>query len=209
MLLAVVVAVLGVGAPFDIVQASQRGVETDTETIRIEAHIDGRSQLILRGSTAQWHHFDYAAPGRELGVNEPTRISGVDWFPVWPDLPTAENLFCDCFSDVFSGVGPSVPATDATVELRIVQSRHVTTLVQQPSAQNDYTLIIEFDDNPPGGPDWYIVEVDVTVRVIPTTGRTANTVFVAAFVLAVGAVLSSIAAPPGPPATQRHGGVQQ
>src|SRR5512136_271110 len=69
-------------------------------TIEIRADIDGRSQLILRGNTAQWHHFDAAAPGRQLFTNFPTTINGVDWYPIWPDKPDAENRECYCFSDV-------------------------------------------------------------------------------------------------------------
>jgi hypothetical protein len=41
------------------------------------------------------------------------------------------------------------------------------TIVQQPSQSNDFTLIVEFDDNPPSGPDWY--EIDLTYLVISST----------------------------------------
>src|SRR4051812_24476594 len=53
--------------------------------LRIEAWIDGRSDLIVVGNTAHWHHYDYAAPGREMFVNKPTLFDGVEWFPVWPN----------------------------------------------------------------------------------------------------------------------------
>jgi hypothetical protein len=33
-----------------------------------------------------------------------------------------------------------------------------------PTATNDFTLIIAFDDNPPGGDDIYIVEIDFAVE---------------------------------------------
>lgn len=47
--------------------------------IRVQAWVDGRSQLVLQGDTARWHHFDYAAPGRLGFANAPTTIDGVDW----------------------------------------------------------------------------------------------------------------------------------
>jgi len=142
-----------------------RQAQVVTKTIRVEALIDGRSQLILRANTAQWHHFDFAAPGRHLFVNVPTVINGVDWFPDWPDIPNKENRDCNCFSDVFNGVVPPLPQTNTQITFRTIQSRHITHIVQLPTASNNYTLIIEFDDNPVGGDDNYIVEIDFTIVV--------------------------------------------
>lgn len=127
--------------------------------IRIEALIDGRSQLVLRGNTAQWHHLDFAAPGRHEFRNEPTTLNDAIWFPVWPDDPDEENYFCDCFSDVFKPVKPTQPRKDVSVDLNLIQSRGETEIVQYPSKDNDYTLILDFNDNPIGSSDNYIVEV--------------------------------------------------
>jgi hypothetical protein len=146
----------------------------DTCPIRISAWIDGRSQLILKGNTAQWHHLEANAPGREGGVTEPTIINGVDWFPVWPGDPGDPlNHSCNCFSDVFDGVNPPLPSQDMTVVLREIQVRQEVSVIQQPSAANDYTLIIEFNDNQPGGAAWYTVEFDVpgTCSGIPTLNQ--------------------------------------
>jgi hypothetical protein len=88
--------------------------------IEIHADIDGRSQLILHGDTAQWHHFDFAAPGRQLFTNYPTTINDVDWYPNWPDVPDAENRDCNCFSDVFAGVVPPLPAQPMEIDLQIL-----------------------------------------------------------------------------------------
>ena len=131
------------------------------KAIRIQAHIDGRSQLILRRNKAQWHHFDFAAPGRHEFRNEPTVINGIPWFPVWPDVPDAENRFCDCLSDVFKPLKPKLSKTGVNVDLDLVRSRGRTEILQYPSKENRYTLIIEFDDNAFGGSDDYLVEVRV------------------------------------------------
>jgi hypothetical protein len=133
------------------------------ETIRIEAYVDGRSQLIMRGATAQWHHFDYAAPGRWRFADEPTLINDVEWYPSWPDQPDTENRDCNCYSDVFTEVRPPIPSVPFDVDLRLIESRFETTVVEHPSAANDFTLIIEFNDNRPAEPAWYVVEF-----VVPT-----------------------------------------
>ena len=130
--------------------------------IRVRAWVDGRSQLILQGDTAQWHHFDYAAPGREF-ANEPTTIDGVSWFPTWPDVPDVQNRDCNCDSDTFTGVNPPVPPADVVVSLIPVQARGPVSMVQLPSAENDYTLIVQFNDNAPPGAAWYVIDINVGV----------------------------------------------
>lgn len=135
--------------------------------IRIEANIDGRSRLMLRGNTAQWHHIDFAAPGRlddpgYCGHSQlylPTIINDVEWFPEWPDVPTPENRSCNCSSDTFEEVAPALPASARTPVLNVIQGRYRTQIVQAPGADNDYTTIIEFDDNPYGCASNYIVEL--------------------------------------------------
>ena len=136
-----------------------------TGTIRVEAPIDGKSQLILRENTAQWFHIFDAAPGRLFGSNEPTVINGVEWFPVWPDVPDSDNRDCNCLSDVFTGVDPALPQTDMTVDLRFIAGRSTdrVSIVQLPIASNDFTLIIEFDDQGICCSLDYIVELDFMV----------------------------------------------
>ncbi len=144
-----------------------RAQSSPQTTIEIVADIDGRSQLILRGNTAQWHHLEYAAPGRENGTDYPTTIDGVAWFPVWPDLPDAQNRQ-ECFSDVFSDVVPPLPAQPTEVGLQIVsvvredypgEGGGPVTIVQFPAPENDFTIIVEFDDNLPSGSAFYDVKL--------------------------------------------------
>ena len=46
------------------------------------------------------------------------------------------------------------------MSLRKIQARNNVSIVQLPTADNNFTLIIEFDDNPPAGDDTYIVDID-------------------------------------------------
>jgi hypothetical protein len=136
--------------------------EAITGRISVRAYIDGRSMLIIKGNTVQWHHVDWAAPGRLGFVDFPTIINGIDWDPVWPDVPDAENRWCNCNSTTYEGLDPALPKSDMEVELVIIQARHSLSIEQYPSDDNDYELIIDFDDNPPGGADWYECELVIT-----------------------------------------------
>ena len=127
--------------------------------ITIKAHIDGKSRLILQGNTAQWSHIGggAAAPGRHEFRNLPTIINDVEWFPTWPDIPDAENRDCECFSDIFEGVDPALSSNSANYELEEVQAQRPVTIFQSPEAENDYTLIIEFNDVAGGSDDYEVI----------------------------------------------------
>lgn len=47
----------------------------------------------------------------------------------------------------------------------IVQARERIFVVQQPNADNNFTLIIEFDDNYSDGADWYEVNLNYIVDI--------------------------------------------
>jgi len=132
--------------------------DVQAATIGVEAYIDGRSQLIIRGNTAQWQHFEASAPGipQNPSENFPTTINSANWIPLWSGDPSNCN---GCFSSVFSGVCPGLSAVTQTVALNIIQTRDSVSIIQQPSAGNNYTLIVEFND-PSGGGFWYIIELD-------------------------------------------------
>ena len=129
-----------------------------TTKITIEAYIDGRSRLILREGTVQWHHLDHAAPGRWQGLDSPTVINSTTlWLPTWPDQPTAENRDCGCWSSIFDALVPPIPHGD--VEVRFT-GRHITRVIESPNASNAFTLILEFDDNDRVQPSTYSVAID-------------------------------------------------
>jgi len=157
-------------------------------TIRVEAFIDGKSLLILKGGTAQWQHFDYGAPGYDDGLA--TRINGRNWYPQWSGDPRDCN---GCYSNTFNGVSPAISAVDQTVTYDVIQARDDLAIVQQPSASNDYTLILGFDDNNTGGAAWYSVDLNVpfvdetpvvTPRAVPSLGEWGMILLMAATAIA-------------------------
>lgn len=138
--------------------------DRSTDTLRVEALVDGGSQLVLRGGTAQWRHQTKAAPGRHLGADMPTVVNGVTWMPEWPD--PGENRDCGgCTSSLFDGLTPPLPAAEQQVILTALDARHEVAIAQQPSAANDFTLIIDFDDVQPSGSAWYVIEIDFSTAI--------------------------------------------
>jgi len=135
--------------------------------IEVSALIDGRDQLIVRDGTLQWEHFENAAVGRHQG-NVPTTVTTtlegrtimdhVEWFPQWSH-PTDQIRHHE-FSSVFADLTPEFPKFEQIVRLSLLQVRREVTIVQQPSVDNDYTLIVEFDDNYASGSEMYTVRLD-------------------------------------------------
>lgn len=125
---------------------------TCAATLRVRGFIDDRAQLVLKGSAVHWSESVGAAPGLWQGSNEPTYLDYVPWMPVWPSA--GENRACNCSSS--DGSVTTLAAKAQAITMTIVQGRGSTTIVQQPSAANSFTAVIEFSD-PPGGADWYEV----------------------------------------------------
>ncbi len=120
-------------------------------TLHVRAFVDGRSDLLLQGPSAHWHHYAAAAPGLWGGSTEATTLGDVQWTPSWPGA--GENRDCDCDSQASPAI-PPMPAHVQTATLQVVQARGSLAIVQQPSAANGYALGVEIDDNPSGA-DWY------------------------------------------------------
>lgn len=135
-------------------------------TLKVRAFVDGRSQLIIQGRTIRWHHLDFEAPGRwRFGEgSKPTYLNQIAWEPIWPDTPDSTNEFCDCDSSSYYCI-PSLAGKTQTVLLQVVQGRGSIHIVQQPATDNDFTLIVELDDNPLAGADWYEVNLTYTVGI--------------------------------------------
>lgn len=141
------------------------GSKPQPTTLKVRAFVDGRSQLIIQGSTIHWHHFDFEAPGRWRfgGGSKPTFLNQVAWVPTWPDTPDSTNEFCDCDSSSYYCI-PSLAGINQSVLLKVVEGRGSVRIVQQPDTKNNFTLIIELDDNSLDGADWYEVHLNYKVE---------------------------------------------
>jgi hypothetical protein len=155
----------GVGAFFAISHTSGRAVPSTSvsltaglpaaNVLRIQAYIDGRSRLQLRGDTAQWLNLEYSVPGTSGRTPRPTIVNGRQWYPQWTKAPDGGNNL----SDVRDGVQPPVPAKNVPFEVKLIRGRGAVSIVQQPAAENQYTLIVEFDDSIAAGAADYIAEI--------------------------------------------------
>jgi hypothetical protein len=137
--------------------------------LNIRSEIDGRSSMVVGTYYAWYEHHDYAAPGLHayFGQGEaasqparPTYVQGSEWYPTWPE--DGENRDCGCESSVFESQAPHgvlVPYADAEISLEVLEGRGEVHIVEYPTADNNYELTLEWDDNPQGGPAWYEVEI--------------------------------------------------
>lgn len=137
-----------------------------TITYDVQAYIDGRSLLIFSGSTLQWHNLSFTVPGKHGGNDFPTTITSTSnsgtvtsqWLPNWPGGETGDQ-----YSDIYTPLIPAFPGASITgVNLTVSQARNSLTIYQMPTSGNGYTLILDFDDEGPGGSAWYRGLVTVT-----------------------------------------------
>jgi hypothetical protein len=114
--------------------------------------IDGRSQLVITPSQIYWKHYAFARPGRHL-ANNPTLVNDYAWLPVWSSG-----------DDNQPGESSPLPVTVRfglePVTLSQTLGRTAVVLVQQPDPENNNTLILEFNDSEPDGPDQYAVTLE-------------------------------------------------
>lgn len=156
-----------------------RLLQAQTWTLDVSALIDGRDQLIIQSNTLTWHHFEWAAVGRHDGLNEPTVITttldgnvGLDhfnWIPDWPEPPPAEIRY-EAFSSTFSMLTPAMPEFPTFVSLDAIQARGSLTIEQYPSTANNFTTILEFNDNDVGSHDIYSARVVFSTVPEPSVG---------------------------------------
>lgn len=135
-----------------------------TGNVNVQVNIDGLSELILSANTAQWHHINYNPPGT-------TTINSSPW------IPTGLSNFCNCYSDIFTGVNPPIPQNASNFDITKNDGRGAVTIVQIPSASNDYKLIVRFDDDSQGGSDDYDVLLTYQypdIQPIPTLSEWAQ-----------------------------------
>ena len=80
-------------------------------------------------------------------------MNGVDWIPTWP-LPPPNPIRFPAMSSVFTGLTPAIPDT-TDVTLTVINARDSLTIAQLPTASNDFTTLLAFNDDPSAGAAWY------------------------------------------------------
>jgi hypothetical protein len=138
----------------------------DIHDLTVTGLIDGRDLFYITPTTLHWHHLDFAVVGRYGGANFPTGLlmdkrapntQYLSWIPDWPCKEwECRNEEVD--SSIFQLDFPLTPHYQLT-GLKVIQAPPggSITVYQYPSADNGYTTIIDFNDDPLGGPHWYRV----------------------------------------------------
>ena len=100
---------------------------------------------------------DSAAPWDKVAIN----LSSTAWMPTWPDVPNPENRDCMCLSSTTT-LAVGVPNVPSTVTLNPVDVRRVQSVIQAPSAANDWELIVTVSDYMVSGAHpGFVLEIDV------------------------------------------------
>jgi hypothetical protein len=150
--------------------------EAASVTVQIDAYIDGSSFLKIQGNTIWWEHETFSAPGQwahgDAPPPLPTVVNGHNWFPDWSRLPLwvgfepcTATAPSSCASDKVSGLLPAL-STGLPLSLTALSARGQVQL-ENPSAANDYTASIYFDDLYIGGADWYSIELTYDTPPVP------------------------------------------
>jgi prepilin-type N-terminal cleavage/methylation domain-containing protein len=143
------------------------GKQEKVGNLNIEVSIDYWDYLHISPKGIYWRHRGLGLPGLypwPQGKDRYTHINGASWLPKWEKvnrngihgppqnssiwetdmLPNIHNYKKITF-DVKKSIGRwKAPA-----------------VAQEPAASNGYEAVIEFDDRPPGGSDWYAIDIDV------------------------------------------------
>ena len=144
-------------------QAPQWG--NKLHNLTVTALVDGRDLFFLTPKDLHWHHLDFVVVGHYYG-NWPTGLlmdrqapntQYLSWIPIWPCSDwscNGEQVDSSTLTLAFP-----LPSRYQIKGLKVLQAPDggSATVYQYPSADNHYTTIIDFNDDPLGGPHWYQV----------------------------------------------------
>jgi len=131
----------------------------ETIEVSIRAHIDGLSEIHIQNNQLWWRHLDHNAPGKHSGADEATFVNGYSWPPSWPFGDQTSGCPCDSDKLDLSLAGLQLNDDLELLDLRLISARDSASIVQAPSIDNEFHTIIELNDNPSGGAEWYEVIV--------------------------------------------------
>ena len=139
--------------------------QTSLQNLSVTALVDGRDLLYITPQAIHWHHLDYVAVGL-YGGNFPTGLAMnnhkpnrqyLSWIPQWPcppDNPACVWLQVD--SSEFRFASP-LPSQYQLTKLSVTQAPGggSVSVYQSPDPDNGYITIVDFNDDPLGGPHFY------------------------------------------------------
>ena len=131
----------------------------------VRALIDGNSRFVIDGDKAWWHHVTRSQPGWDPDVPgsvSPTCVGDMLFAPGWPGA--APNQGCDCESEGLVGVPRLLAGESSVVQVLEVEGPEgAVRVVEQPSADNGYRLVLEISDARNAGAHWFEFLIDYEV----------------------------------------------
>ena len=136
-------------------------------TISVEVSIDWLDDLVITPKYVYWRHHGAGLPGIYPSTRDKfTHLNGKQWLPKWPNHSGGihggrqdSSKFSTKQYKWLKGL------KEMKLEITKAEGRwKKPSVIEKPSAQNDYQLVISFDDRPPGGSGWYEITIDVYGR---------------------------------------------
>ena len=136
-------------------------------SLNVEVSIDYWDYLHITPAKVFWSHKGAGLPGLypwPQGKDQYTHINGGKWLPEWKQVnpngihgpPQISSIWT---TNVLSNLHQY---KSVSFDVKSSSGRWKDpAVVQIPTSKNGYETIIEFDDRPPGGSDWYSIELDV------------------------------------------------
>jgi hypothetical protein len=159
---------------------SPRLLRADVLTITVGTYVDGQDSLYIQGDTLKWQYGNYTPVGAPRGDVPDTRTSilttlngkpvlSTNWQPEFASGPSSGQ-----FSLPFTTLNPALPSSGIdSVGLVVNEGRATLDIYQLPTPGNGETLILDFNDDGPGGAGYYngTVTVDYTpASTVPEPG---------------------------------------
>ena len=124
----------------------------------VRSLIDGEDTLFIKGDQMWFVHSAYQVPGKWAGAELPTYINeSQEWDVKWNG-----NLSDIVKIEKAESALPTSGTWDANnMSVKFYTAGYgVASVLEYPSAANNYTLSVKFDDAEPYGAHWYSVDID-------------------------------------------------
>lgn len=123
-------------------------------SILVQAQIDGWSRLVITPTSARWWHLEWAFPGTHNGCGCAT------YFTVWNNGVTRPTIeWYPWNTEYLHTFSPPLPQPNGNVSVIQVVARTPVYIIQQPSPENGYETVVEFNDYF-NSDAWYHVVLD-------------------------------------------------
>jgi hypothetical protein len=146
----------------DTKQDMGQDFQSTLKEFRVEACIDGLTELHLTADGLWWKELGAAKPGRMNGVNLPTYIDGKPWYPEWHKASEIRGYdSCEPFKMPLGTLNfdyevEAIGGDDSTTnphEISGIEDRDPVTMISEPNQQ-----VISIPDSQPGE-KWYRLRI--------------------------------------------------